>query len=335
VIAVMQKPSADVARVLRGLPSTARAALELQCEGDWRRVVVSADGSLVTYNSVEHRDRMLHLQRRAAPAARPVLRSPRPPRKRLAPAPRKEVPRKPISVPLEDVQRALGHGRKSDATTTVVRAPQQPYEDPKVWVEPAAGAAAFDWAGVDLQSSAYIFSERFRAGLPAGVGFFYLPDVLALYGLDTELCEATLRHPERVWVRPESFHRTKRYPVLGFARGDVQVILGMRDPYRPCVIAVYVTAKLEADGHHVRHTGGGGSKGATGLPKTTKALRQRLLAEGAELLPDPDHKRATVRYRGEDLGQVSIADATPRQTVETDWQRCLRRMHAIDRKEQS
>jgi hypothetical protein len=58
-------------------------------------------------------------------------------------------------------------------------------------------------------------------------------DVLATTGFVTEDVDAALRNPSRVEIRPESWEKTKRYPVLAFYRGDVQVILGMRTPTKP------------------------------------------------------------------------------------------------------
>lgn len=266
-------------------------------------------------------------------------RDPPPAKKASVKKAAKAPARKLKSVKLDDLAQALGKGKKVEASTTTVvqRTPDQRQADnnakqtPRVYVEPKSGTT-FDWSTVDLEASAAQVHRRMLHGLPDGIGFFYLPDVLALYGLDQDMTESCLRNPDRVEVRPETFHAIKRYPVLGFYKGDVNVILGFRDPAKPCVIAVYVHSMLEHDTHRVNHTGTGGARKLSGNPKNVKQLRQHLEARGAELMPNEQHTRATVKYKGEDLGQVSLVEGTARQTVETDWQRTQRRIHAIDQR---
>ncbi len=148
----------------------------------------------------------------------------------------------------------------------------------------------FDWDQVNLDDTAAKLCQLMRNGVPPAIRYTYSPDVLALYGVDLNLLEGALRQPERVEIRPESFNRDKRYPVLAFHRGDVQVILGLRQPVSPKVIAAYATSRLEHDTHRVGHTGGGGSKrSVSGLPSNPRQVVSRLGAGGAQVELSPLH----------------------------------------------
>lgn len=357
----MVKPDAALEAAMkkhRGM----KQVLRISCGGDWDRVVYDPrDGSFTTHNNKLMADRAraritgtvdqpvsasLQLVWKSAedidpcercksrahetrlcdvPPAVEVVEVERP---KLVPAP--EPKRKMVSVDMAELANALGVKKVVEATTTIVTQPKKEHVDPSVWVPPTG--KPFDWEQVDLKQSTSRFAQQWARGLPAGVGFSYLPDVLALWGLDTELTEAVLRNPESVEVRPESFHTNKRYPVLGFKRGDVQVILGMRDPVHPCIIAVYVASRLEADEHRVNHHGGGaGGKSETGLPKTAGQLRSRLEAAGCDLRIDLDKQTAEVTYKGRSLGKVNVDRHLPRAAVETEWQRTQRRIAGVDR----
>ena len=168
----------------------------------------------------------------------------------------------------------------------------------------------------------------YRAGM--SVPFSYHPDVLALYGLNTDEVETAVREPQRVEVRPES--KTKGYPVLKFVRGDVQVIMGYRDRQRPAVIAAYWESLLGADVYRVERHGGGGKRGANGLPTNTGALMKRLRERGAQI-EESDGRTASVSYNGQDLGKITVSGVVTKAQVASDYQRCIRKMHAIDSRE--
>lgn len=341
----------DVARALKRLSPTVRDMLEMACGGEWDRVTVDSFGQFTVHNKApSSRPVRAHLALAwQSPGAEPevavaapvvvcgrcdtpghsVLDCEQPLRRKAAVASPK---RKLRTVPLEELASALGVSKDTTSTTTIVSAPARPREEVAIWVEPDANAPKFDWAAVDLKQTAYRFCTQYRDGLPAGIGFAYLPDVLALYGVDTDLTEDTLRAPERVEVRPESFSKQKGYPVLGFYRGDVQVILGLKEPVRPCVIAVYVGSRLENDTHRVEnHGGGAGGKAETGLPKTPGQLQARLRSMGCDLTVDLDHKTAEVVYKGHSLGKVRVDRALARRDVENEWQRTQRRIAGVNR----
>lgn len=199
-------------------------------------------------------------------------------------------------------------------------------EESPVVVPPKVEGGATD---EELSASASKFAELWRDGMPERIGFEYLPDVLALYGVDEGMVNATLTQPDRVEVRPESFSKEKRYPVLGFFRGDVNVILGLRNPSIPCVIAVYVTSKLENDTHRVEYTGGGGSKATKGLPKNPRQMLNRLRGMGCQATHAPGENAVEVVYDGQSLGKVNVGPTANAQTVQSDYQRCVRRIEAM------
>lgn len=185
-----------------------------------------------------------------------------------------------------------------------------------------------------LSKSAHTLLEKFKHGLPMAIRYSHLPEVLALYGVDEQIMDAALRHPDRVEIRPESFDKDKRYPVLSFRRGDMLVILGLREPIRPKVIAAYASGLLMHDTHRVDYAGGGGAKrGEKGLPTNTKASVKALQIRGAKVDVDLRKTTAPVVYEGQDIGSIRIGVHVLKADVQSDYQRCLRRIHAIDRRE--
>lgn len=214
--------------------------------------------------------------------------------------------------------------------TRVVGDVTEPLPSTEVW---SSTPEDVDWSAVpDLEATAGKLRERLRNGLPAAIPFTYHPDVLAMQGMDFDLVEAALRHPERVELRPET--ATKKYPVLAFWRGDVVTILGMRVPTHPKIIAAYAVSRLDPDTWSRPVTGGGGARKQPGLPKTTPALLKALARLGTELKgnSDPGARTAEVVYKGQVLGKVTI-DRAPRDQVESDWQRIQRKVAAINARE--
>jgi hypothetical protein len=205
---------------------------------------------------------------------------------------------------------------------------QKPIEGPKVHRIPALAATVSDEV---LTAHSQTLLGLCKDGLPDGLGYTVKEDVLALYGIDLDLLDGAVRHPERVEIRPESHNKDKRYCILAFYRGDLEIIMGMRNPATPAVIAAYASSRLEHDTHRVGHTGGGGAKtGPSGLPKTSKQVATRLRAMGAEVEVDMRQKTTMVVYKEQELGQ--IATDGDRKTAENDYQRIQRKMAAIDRR---
>ncbi len=196
--------------------------------------------------------------------------------------------------PPPPAHRWLEEPKPAPSSITVVKAPPREAPVPDVRTSPMPDPEVirnFDWDQVNLDDTAAKLCQLMRNGVPPAIRYSYSPDVLALYGVDLNLLEGALRHPERVEIRPESFNRDKRYPVLAFHRGDVQVILGLRQPVSPKVIAAYATSRLEHDTHRVGHTGSGGSKrSVSGLPSNPRQVATQLDARRAqaELYPLPE-----------------------------------------------
>lgn len=190
----------------------------------------------------------------------------------------------------------------------------------------------FDWAslGDSLEAASQVARSHLRNGIPPSMRFTYYPDLLGIEGLDLDIVEAALRYPERVEVAPETFE--KRYTILRFHKGDCLVALGMRTPNQPQVIAAYHGSLLANDTHRVNHTGSGGRRAQAGLPRTARDTMNRLQARGAQLIQKDGAATAEVRYKGNDLGKISTGAATPRDTAESDYQRAVRRMDAVDRR---
>lgn len=183
----------------------------------------------------------------------------------------------------------------------------------------------------ELDKMAFELYEDVRDGLPGAYPFIYHPNVLALNGLNTDEVETAIRKPERIEIRPET--KAKGYPVFAFQRGDVRAILGFRDRAKPSVIACYWTTLLANDTYRVERTGGGGSRTMSGLPSNPGASMKRLRQLGATVAPASNGKTAVVSYGGQELGQITTGVAIPKATVQSDYQRCLRKMHAIDQRE--
>jgi transcriptional regulator with XRE-family HTH domain/uncharacterized coiled-coil protein SlyX len=200
-----------------------------------------------------------------------------------------------------------------------------------VWKRDGEGS----WSDDELQATAYQLLVKCMDGLPENIAFDYKDDVLATAGFVEEDVIAAVRHPSRVEIRPESWDKEKRYPILGFHKGDCMVVVGMRQPSTPRVIAAYWTSLLSADRHTVNRHGGGGAKKKVGLPSTPTATISRLTGMGAEIEGDPVlSKTVKVTYKGQDLGKISCGAVT-KSVVESDYQRCLRKMQAIDRRQEA
>lgn len=205
------------------------------------------------------------------------------------------------------------------------------------WLAGEAGQATWDkidddaLGGFALRLSAFCREH----GLPITVKI--RDDVLALEGFDEAAVRAALLHPDRVDVRPETWEKDKRYPVLSFRRGDVVVILGLRQPDAPAVIAAYWTSLLSGwdPTAHRDRTGGGGSKAIGSNPSNVKALVKRLTMMGAYIEPEwsMSDVPVNVTYYGNDLGKIPVSPRTSKADVESAWSRCQRRIHAIDQRD--
>ena len=225
--------------------------------------------------------------------------------------------------------------RPAPPAASVTIEPPKARQSPALTMSPVRQDPTTDaqWQALrDFEGTVAAIRDRFAKGLPDTIRFTYMPEVLALEGMDFEIVEDALRNPERVDIAPETFD--KKYPVLRFHRGDVCTVLGLRISTSPAIIAAYVDARLMHDTHRVSHTGGGGSKQTAGVPTNARALITALRNRGARLPDDVEELQSVeVIYKGQVLGKVSVGATTPKATIETDYQRTQRRMHAIDRRQ--
>jgi hypothetical protein len=328
----------------REIPLVIRRTLVVQCDGEWERVTTDGAGGFIVHNNA---------MKAAAYVAgtTPVFQEPlatAPPLSKQDPwyPPRvstrklREPVVKPKKVASNAEVRALAHvlsgesNRRIQPGVNVVSADR--VFRPNEWLT-SFETDAPEWTTLSdeaLDLTSYELFLTCQNGLPAETAFVYHPDVLALHGFGDaeEEIRATLRQPSRVEIRPET--AKKRYPVLGFWRGDVNVILGLQRPSQPAVIAAYYDSLLAHDTHRVNSHGGGGSRGEDGIPKTPQAVARRLRQLGAEV--DTANPRATstkVIFRGQDLGAISLGSSVNRATCQQDWQRMQRKIHAITQRE--
>lgn len=262
----------------------------------------------------QRRKRRERAEAEAAHASRPT--TPRP-------LPSRREPTPDVAALKDAFAKRCGTG-DAGGGVRIVSAHREPVPDAHTW---SFDPATIDWDGVDYAQPVVILRDCLRHGLPPRVPFQYHAEVLAMYGVAFEAVDAAIRHPHRVEIRPES--RAKKYPILAFHRGDVTAIVGFRTPQHPMCIAVYVYSMLQHDTHHAVSAGGGGARKQTGLPNNVRSMISRLRAEGADVrIADPAAKVASVIFQGQDLGKITIGNA-PRDTVQSDWQRTVRRMQAV------
>ena len=266
---------------------------------------------------------------------RSIMAQARTVREETIPEPETEIPHGPTELATKLAQLkhfGIGgaHGVPRPAAQAALADLHPTGRDVWKWQPPETTNGVSD---ADLDSTAYQLLIKCMNGLPDEYGYDFKEDVLATAGFKQEDVDAALRAPHRVEIRPESWDREKRYPILGFHRGDVSVILGMLTPAKPRVIAAYWTSLLESDTHRVNHIGGGGSKKSAGLPTNPGQVMVRLRAAGCEIPEPVDEKPVDVTYKGQSLGKIMTARTTTKITAQSDYQRTLRKMQAIDRRE--
>jgi len=105
-------------------------------------------------------------------------------------------------------------------------------------------------------------------------------DFVELYQFPKELLVDVVRAPEE--ITPDASSGEKGYKVLQFRRGDITVVVGLRDPEHPTVMHVWLHGVEEGDQHHTSkspgYAGGGGKN-----PKSPQQLRGWLQSEGCTL----------------------------------------------------
>lgn len=285
-------------RTAKTLEADVRSLLEMECGGEWERVTTDGRGGYLVHNSPDR--------------ARAYLAT-------------VDMVKAPIEPTVVELPADIAAELEEEGEGAVDAKSPSPFFFADLMGEP-------DWKKLDLANGADRLRQVCEKGLPPGIKHEYLPAVHDLEGFDHDLIDSALRTPQRVLIRPET--KKKGYPVLGFYRGDVEVILGMRMPSAPTVIAAYHHSKLDPDnGHRTQgRTGGGGARRAAGLPRTVHTSIARLRSEGAEIEAGSTARSTEVHYRGQMIGKITLKDAD-RSQIERDYQRLLRCIRAIDEKQ--
>lgn len=341
--------------VAKTLPAAVRKMLKSQCDGEWGRVMRDEDGSFMVFSNLRVAMQRAGNRFAVSPITQPKTRTiptrPKPPAERPVERPKpvstQPVFRPPVAKPAAPstrreksaeaaaLQRMLGSestAAKEPVTTKIVTAPKREPENPYLWTR---NPMEFDWSKAgDLEGTASRLRDRLRSGLPEDMPIKYFGDVLALWQGQTEDMEAALHHPHRVEIRPETTE--KQYPILAFYRGDIIVILGMRTPHEPMVIAVYLRSKLPGGDIPMAKTtsGGGGARKTKGLPTSIPAMIRAIRDLGCQVPDlDPTSKVAEVTYKGQVLGKVTV-EFGDKKKIQSDYQRVARQVDGINRRMQ-
>lgn len=109
-------------------------------------------------------------------------------------------------------------------------------------------------------------------------------DFIERYRLDRQFVEDVVRSPQATEVDP----RTQKvgYQVLRLRRGDIEVVVGYREPREPMVLFVRL---LSGDNESPRHSVGG-TKGSS-IPPTLPELRRRITMYGYTITHDARHSK--------------------------------------------
>lgn len=347
------------------LPAFLRKDLKERCRGDWRRVVVHADGSVVVHNApVQVAKAVAAGLAKAKPRKRAAKKSP-PPRE-VAVRPEvvasPETPPPPAPAPVRDfkvtyLKPALPPQRRTVARRRtpepVVPQTPAPASRPEPSARPLSGTVVrhqgaqrqptpwdhlpdfmdeADWEASDVGRISFGLAALAAKGVPEWFHPRFHPDVLALDGLDIPAARACIQRPERCEVAPET--KKKGYPVLRFYKGSVCVVLGFRQAKLPVCIAAYFTGealkRYQGASGAGGGTGGGGARKEGGLPTTGPRLLRAIRDLGASVALVEGKELAQVTYKGQDLGKVEIGEHVNKAAIETHWQRTQRRVNAIN-----
>lgn len=315
---------------VKALPAIVRKQLARACEGDWSRVTVDDRGAATVHNTPQAAQKAY--RRIELPPVLPKAR--RAPRK----AAQKVIPPTPRSegkVVRHERHQDYAVPTLPDISTYEEKPPKAEPEPPKEsWLIRLPGdpdGEGYNPDPEEVMRSAHALRNQVARGIGYQLPLIFYREVLATTGIDLEEAESIVRNCTRVEVRPES--AAKKYPVLRFVRGDVDVIVGFRIPREPCVIRVNQNALLVHDTYRVERHGGGGAKKSSGLPHHPDKIRENLVKMGCEIAAFPlDGKAVDVKYKGQNLGKLQ-SKAYPSKTAgQNAWQGFVRKWDAINRK---
>lgn len=137
-----------------------------------------------------------------------------------------------------------------------------------------------------------------------------------LYGVDTRLIVDAVRAPQSISIDP----RTPEvgYDIKRLRRGDVEVVVGYRDPERPMIL--YVRLATPDDDQGPKRSPGG-TRGSS-LPPTIAELHRRIVMAGYSL----EHSAAHVKVIDREGNLLMPLPKTPsdRRAIANCWHDFLR-----------
>lgn len=353
------------------LPAILRADLKERCRGDWRRVSVQRDGSVVILNapveavakaSARLTKKAVSPRKRAAKKAPPprepaVLpeaerRPPEVPAPPPAPAPVRDFKVTYLKPALPPQRRTVARQKAPEQVVPQTPAPapspdrsapvlhgtvvRHQERQPTPWDHLPDFMDDADWEGTDVGRISFGLAKLAAEGIPEWFHPRFHADVLALDGLDIPAVRACLHRPERCEVAPET--KKKGYPVLRFHKGSVCVVLGFRQAQRPVCIAAYFTGealkRYQSGSDAGGGTGGGGARKEGGVPTTGPRLIRAVRDLGASVALVEGKELAQVTYKGQDLGKIEIGEHVNKADIERHWQRTQRRVSAINNRKE-
>lgn len=125
--------------------------------------------------------------------------------------------------------------------------------------------------------------SKIRLNVSALVWLQRAEDFVATYSFPKDLLEDVVRDPDSVGIDPSSEGRD--YKVLRFRRGDITVVVGLRDPDAPSVIHVWLHYPEEDFTVPMGKISKPGSGGGERVPTNERQLKGYLMGQGCSLKP--------------------------------------------------
>jgi hypothetical protein len=136
-------------------------------------------------------------------------------------------------------------------------------------------------------------------------------DFLDYYSFPKDLVEDVLRHPHRAEKDPTSMG--SGYLIVRLIRGDITVVMGLRDPENPTVIYVY----LNHPGDNVVNRKAGQGPGSK-LPSSLRELRTWALAAGCKFeMGGTGHTK--VFYKDQLIGTLPNTPSGGKRSIENAY----------------
>jgi hypothetical protein len=109
-------------------------------------------------------------------------------------------------------------------------------------------------------------------------------------GMDRAIIEAAARFPTSTSPDPRS--ATEGYPIKRLRRGDIEVVVGYREPKEPMIL--FVRLETPGEGRSMRSASAGGGHGSS-IPPTMTEMHRRIQALGYHLSSTTRHTKVLTR----------------------------------------